>query len=71
MLYGQPPPPLVSYGDRKTTNDTLEQHNIDRDKALVALKEHLALAQNRMKKVAIQHRRELEFVVDGEMFLKI
>lgn len=25
VLYGQPPPPLVSYGDRKTSNHTLEQ----------------------------------------------
>lgn len=57
VLYGRPPPPLVSYGDRKTTNDTLEHPLIDRDKALVALKEHLALAQNRMKKFADQRRR--------------
>lgn len=71
ILYGRPPPHLVSYGDRKTSNDTLEQQLIARDKILVALKEHLSLAPNRMKKFADQHRRELEFNIGDEVFLKL
>lgn len=42
-----------------------------RDIALVALKEHLTLAQNRMKKFYDQKRREVEFEVGSEVFLKL
>lgn len=42
-----------------------------RDLALNALKEHLRVAQNRMKKQADQLRREVEFEVGDEVSLKL
>lgn len=47
---------MVSYGDKKTTNNTLE-----REQALLALKEHLLLAQERMKKAADTKSGEVLF----------
>ena len=45
----------------ETINSTLDQQLKDRDIALVALKEHLRAAQERMKKYADLKRREVEF----------
>lgn len=42
------PPPLISYRERKSTNSR-EQMLKDRDMIISALKENLAIAQNRMK----------------------
>lgn len=50
VLYGsrRPPPAIVSYDDKKKNDeDTLEQQLIDREHALLALKEHLLQAQER------------------------
>lgn len=38
VLYGRTPSPLISYGDKKTTNDVVERHLIDRDRTIEALK---------------------------------
>ena len=35
------------------------------------LKEHLAKAQNRMKVQADKHRRELELVVGGQLYVRV
>lgn len=50
IVFGRPPPTILSYGEKKTTNDTVEQQLLARDLALNALKENLIIAQNRMKK---------------------
>lgn len=68
VVYGQVPPPLVTYGDKKMTNDTLEKQSIERDCNLLALKEHLCLAQKRMKKQADKNRRDVEFQVGSWCF---
>lgn len=52
------------------SNDTVEQQLMAHDLALNAQKEHLRVAQDRMKKQADQSRRELEFEVGEEVFLK-
>lgn len=49
----------------------VKQKLMARDKALVALKEHLTRAQNRMKKFHDLKRREVEFEVGTEGFLKL
>lgn len=41
---------LMSYGENKTTGNAVEQQLMAHDASLVALKEHLMLVQNRMKK---------------------
>ncbi|KAL4018114.1 hypothetical protein IC575_021704 [Cucumis melo] len=70
-VYGRSPPPLLSYGDKKTTNNEVEVLLKERDSALSALKENLTLAQNRMKKFADLKRRELKLKVGEEVYLKL
>ncbi|KAA0065939.1 putative polyprotein [Cucumis melo var. makuwa] len=69
-VYGRTPPPLLSYGDRKTLNNEVESMLKARDIAINALKENLYVAQNRMKKTADLKRRELKLRV-GEVYLKL
>lgn len=71
IVYGMAALPLISYGENKVSNDTVEQQLMVRDIALVALKEHLTLAQNCMKKFYDQKRREVEFEVGSEVSLKL
>ena len=59
-IYGRPPPPLLSYGERKTPNNEEESLLKARDLAINTLKENLCVAQNRMKKIADLKRRELK-----------
>ncbi|KAA0057243.1 transposon Tf2-1 polyprotein isoform X1 [Cucumis melo var. makuwa] len=47
--FSKTPPPLVFYGDPSTTNSTLDDQLRQRDIALGALKEHLRVAQEKMK----------------------
>ncbi|KAA0055700.1 Ty3/gypsy retrotransposon protein [Cucumis melo var. makuwa] len=70
-VYGRLPPPLIYYGDMETPNSTLDQQLKDRDITLGALKEHLKLAQERMKKHADNKRREVEFQEGDMVFLKL
>lgn len=71
VVYGRQPPPLISYGDQKTTNDSLEQQLIDRDRQLLQLKEQLRLAQERMKKQADKKRRDVKLMEGDWAYLKI
>lgn len=34
VVFGREPPPLISYGDRRTPNNTLDQQLIERDRVL-------------------------------------
>ena len=43
-VFGRKPPHLVSYGEKKTSNNVMEQQLMARDLALNALKEHLSVA---------------------------
>ncbi|KAA0043864.1 putative retroelement pol polyprotein [Cucumis melo var. makuwa] len=66
-VYGRLPPPLIQYGDMETPNSKLDQQLKERDVVLGALKEHLKLAQERMKKQANRKRRKVEFH-EGDLF---
>ncbi|KAA0056274.1 transposon Tf2-1 polyprotein isoform X1 [Cucumis melo var. makuwa] len=66
-VYCRPPPPLLSYGERKTTNNEVESLSEAKDLAISALKENLQVAQNQMKKMADRKRRELKFKVGDEV----
>lgn len=59
IVYGTAALPLISYEENKVSNDAVEQQLMARDKALVALKEHLGMAQNRMKKIYDSKRGRL------------
>lgn len=63
LVFGRPPPPLISYGDRKSSNNEVELMLKERDLAINALKENLSVAQNRMMKMADLKRREMKFKV--------
>ncbi|TYK03716.1 putative retroelement pol polyprotein [Cucumis melo var. makuwa] len=70
-VYGRLPPPLLYYGDVATPNSTLDQQLNDRDIALGTLKEHLRIAQEKMKKHADLRKRTVEFQIDDMIFLKL
>ncbi|KAL0551289.1 hypothetical protein IC582_010375 [Cucumis melo] len=70
-VYGRLPPPLIYYGDMETPNSTLDQQLQDRDVILGILKEHLRVAQDKMKKYAAQKRRHVEFQEGDMVFLKL
>lgn len=52
-------------------NSTLQQKLLERDVALGILRENMRLVQERMKKSANRHHREVEFGVGDKVFLKI
>ena len=62
---------MIQYGDMDTPNSTLDRQLKERDVALGALKEHLRVAQERMKKYADLKRRDVEFQEGELVFLKI
>ncbi|KAA0050298.1 putative dual-specificity RNA methyltransferase RlmN [Cucumis melo var. makuwa] len=74
VVYGRPPPRLIFYGDRKTTNNNVDQFLKDRDITIYALKENLVVAQNRMKKQANLYRLRCKsldkLLMNSSYFLK-
>ncbi|KAL0535770.1 hypothetical protein IC582_024695 [Cucumis melo] len=71
VVYGRKPPALLSYGERRTSNSSIDEQLKERDVALDALREHLLLAQQQMKLYADRKRRQVEFQVDDLVLLKI
>ncbi|KAL0548486.1 hypothetical protein IC582_012939 [Cucumis melo] len=72
VVYGQPPPPIISYGQTRTTpNDSVEHQLQSRDEMLTALKRHLQHAQEQMKKFANVHRRDVVFDIGDRVYLKL
>lgn len=61
LVFGRPPPPLVSYRDRKSSNNEVEQMLKERELTINALKENLSVAENRMNKMADLKRKEMKF----------
>ena len=55
----------------ETPNSTLDQQLKDRDIILGVLKEHLSIAQEKMKRYADLKRRDVEFGVGDLVFLKL
>ncbi|KAA0061634.1 ty3-gypsy retrotransposon protein [Cucumis melo var. makuwa] len=72
VVYGQPPPPICSYGQVSTTlNDSVEYQLQNRDETLAVLKQHLQQAQEQMKKFFDVHRREVVFDIGDWVYLKL
>ncbi|TYJ97524.1 transposon Tf2-1 polyprotein isoform X1 [Cucumis melo var. makuwa] len=71
VVYERKPPTLLSYGERRTSNSSVDEQLRERDVALDALREHLLLAQQQMKLYADQKRRHVEFQIDELVLLKI
>ncbi|TYK14783.1 Retrotransposable element Tf2 [Cucumis melo var. makuwa] len=70
-IYGRMPPPLIYYGDQDTSNSTLDQQLKGRDIALGAMKEHLRVAQEKMKSYADMKRKHVEFEEGDMVYLKL
>jgi len=70
-IYGRAPPPLIYYGNQSPSNSLLDEQLRTRDEVLGILKEHLRVAQDKMKKNADLKRRDVEYKVRGMVFLKI
>ncbi|TYK03080.1 ty3-gypsy retrotransposon protein [Cucumis melo var. makuwa] len=72
VVYGQAPPPIISYGQSSTTpNNSVESQLQARDETLAALKRHLQHAQDQMKKFADVHRRDVVFDIGDWVYLKL
>ncbi|KAA0048512.1 Retrovirus-related Pol polyprotein from transposon 297 family [Cucumis melo var. makuwa] len=70
VVYGRSPPALIYYGDRETPNSTLDDQLKERDITLAALKDHLRVAQEKMKSYADIKSRHIEFE-EGKMVYMI
>ena len=62
---------MVKYENGSTSNADLEKQLVERDAVLSLIKAHLHKAQQRMKKRADEHRREVEFDVGDMVYLKM
>ncbi|KAL0541182.1 hypothetical protein IC582_021221 [Cucumis melo] len=72
VVYGQAPPPIISYGQSSTTPNNLVESQLQaRDETLAALKRHLQHAQDHMKKFADVHRRDVVFDIGDWVYLKL
>eukprot|EP00253_Pinus_taeda_P033714 PITA_33714 len=70
-LYGYHPPSITSYLRENSKVQAVEHHIEHQEQVLQLLKDHLVLAQNRMKQQADQHRSERSFDVGDWVFLRI
>ncbi|GKA94962.1 ty3-gypsy retrotransposon protein [Tanacetum coccineum] len=62
VVYGRAPPTILKYVTGEIHCEAVASDLQDRDEALKQLKYHLARAQERMKKSADKHRREVESI---------
>jgi hypothetical protein len=70
-LYGYPPLTLLSYVPGTSANLAVDPQLRDRTTTISLLKEHLHLAQNRMKTQADKHRTERVFAEGDWVYLKL
>ncbi|KAF9679018.1 hypothetical protein SADUNF_Sadunf07G0096400 [Salix dunnii] len=71
VVYGVPPPSMLSYVPGTTKVQAVDDHLKTRDAILRDLRNNLLLSQNRMKCRADQSRREVVFEVGDMVFLKL
>nr|GEU76829.1 retrotransposon-related protein [Tanacetum cinerariifolium] len=71
VVYGRAPPIILKYVPVEIHCEVVASDLQDRYEALKQLKYHLARAQERMKKSADKHRREVEFAIGDWVFLKL
>ncbi|KAH9291972.1 hypothetical protein KI387_042837 [Taxus chinensis] len=70
-LYGYHPPSITSSLRVQTKVRDVEEHIQHQQQVLASLKENLALAQNRMKQQADQHRSERHFEIGDWVFVRL
>ncbi|KAL6198785.1 hypothetical protein ACLB2K_028574 [Fragaria x ananassa] len=70
-VYGYPPPSITQYLPGSTSVNFVDLALQDRDQLLQSLKDHMSLAQNRMKQQSDKNRTEREFQIGDWVFLKL
>ncbi|RVW31621.1 Transposon Tf2-11 polyprotein [Vitis vinifera] len=70
-LYGRLPPSIPHYADGLSRVNEVDQSLLTRDEVLQQLKMNLELAATRMKHVADQKRKEVEFQIGDLVLLKL
>ena len=70
-LYGRDPPQLLRYDSGSSAVGLLEESLMERDAILDDLRGHLLKAQQRMKQQEDAHRRDVEFKVGEQVYLKL
>jgi hypothetical protein len=70
-LNGYQPPSITSSLKETPRVHTFEDHLLHQQQVLLGLKENLAMAQNRMKQQADQHRSERSFKIGDWVFLRL
>ncbi|KAA8522099.1 hypothetical protein F0562_012587 [Nyssa sinensis] len=71
VVYGRPPPTLLSYIPGMAKVDAVEKQLMDCDKIIKDLRATLKESQSRMKKVYDRHHREREFEEGDWVYLKL
>ncbi|KAL5728994.1 hypothetical protein ACHQM5_002008 [Ranunculus cassubicifolius] len=71
VVYGVPPPSMVSYVPGTTKLQAVDAHLRSREDLLKELRQNLLTSQSRMKAQANQHRREVSFEVGDYVYLKL
>ncbi|GKB97903.1 transposon ty3-G gag-pol polyprotein [Tanacetum coccineum] len=71
VVYGRPPPRVLTYVPGTSKVQAVEEFLLNRDKLLHDLRSNLLLARDRMKSKADSKRREVEFSVGDMVYLKL
>lgn len=71
IVYGIPPPSILSYVPGTSKVDMVDGFLRDRDKILRDYRSHLVRARDRMKSIADRHRQDVEFSVGDWVYLKL
>nr|GEV91046.1 hypothetical protein [Tanacetum cinerariifolium] len=71
VLYGRPPPRVLTYVLGTSKVQAVEEFLIDRDKFLRDLRSNLLVARDRMKSKADSKKHEVEFSVGDMVYLKL
>ncbi|XP_071724404.1 uncharacterized protein [Rutidosis leptorrhynchoides] len=70
-VYGRPPPTLILFLPGEIRVTAVEANLLDRDEILCQLRFNLQRAQQRMVKTANMKRRDVQFEVGDDVFLKL
>lgn len=71
VVYGRSPPSLLQYIPKTARVQAVEDELYARDRTIKLLKDHLSLAQERMKHYADKKRSEMHFEVGDWVLLKL
>lgn len=71
MVYGHPPPLLISYVPRTTKIAAVEEELKDKDKILKEAQDQIRKAQTRIKWVYNSKHKEKEFSIGDMVYLKL